>query len=392
MLRTEYGTKTSQRVNEFLEAKGRNSASSKLAYTSALKHLQTVIDEKYSLYNYDNIIDAILNKEVDVYELLNNFISYAMNRNIGPKSIKAYTSALKSYFGWNDVDIIPNKFKRRVTLPTINRIDEEAIEASDIRKIILACNNRRLKTYLLVLASGGMRAVEGLSIRNMDIDFSSSPTRLKIRADYSKTRTERFVYISDEATMQLQRWNEWKYKNPDRIRKFHNNDLVFTLSVSDSPKNLYVKVWQEFQKLLTIVKMDERKDESLLNRRHKVTIHSIRRFVYTTICDVADQAYAEWFLGHSKSVYHTKKEDSKREIYQNKIMKYLTFLDYSFLEKSNNSIESRLEEKEKEIMLLRKRDTDSADKITRLEENMNTLIQTLVSRGVLEPTKKKEIT
>ena len=380
---------TSKRANEFLEAKGRNSVYSKLAYTSALKHLQTVIEDKYSLYNYDNIIDAILNKEVDVYELLNNFISYAMNRNIGPKSIKAYTSALKSYFAWHDVDIIPNKFKRRVTLPTINKVDEEAIEASDIRKILLACNNRRLKTYLLVLASGGMRAVEGLSIRNMDIDFSSSPTRLKIRADYSKTRTERFVYISDEATMQLQRWNEWKYKNPDRIRKFHNIDLVFTLSVSDSPKNLYVKVWQEFQKLLTIVKMDERKDESLLNRRHKVTIHSIRRFVYTTICDVADQAYAEWFLGHSKSVYHTKKEDSKREIYQNKIMKYLTFLDYSFLEKSNNSIESRLEEKEKEIMLLRKRDTDSADKITRLEENMNTLLQTLVSKGVLEPTKSK---
>ena len=89
------------------------------------------------LYNYDNIIDAILNKEVDVYEVLNNFVSYAMNRNIGAKSIKAYASALKSYFGCHDVDIIPSKFKRRVTLPTISKIDEEAIEASDIRKIIL---------------------------------------------------------------------------------------------------------------------------------------------------------------------------------------------------------------------------------------------------------------
>ena len=153
---------SSKRVNEFLDAKGRNSKSSKLAYSSALEHLKNVIDDKYSLYNYDNIIEAILHNEVDVYELLNNFISYAMNRNISPKSIKAYISAIKSYFGWFDVDIIPNKFKRRVALPTVNRIDEEAIEASDIRKILLACNNRRLKAYLLVLASGGMRAVEGL--------------------------------------------------------------------------------------------------------------------------------------------------------------------------------------------------------------------------------------
>ena len=156
MLSTVFDITSSQRVSEFLEAKGRNSISSKLAYASALKHLGHVIDDKYSLYNNDNIIDPILHKEVDVYELLNNFVSYAMDRNISPKSIKAYMSALKSYFGWFDIDIIPNKFKRRVTLPKINRIDEEAIEASDIRKFLLACNNRRLKTYLLFLASGGV--------------------------------------------------------------------------------------------------------------------------------------------------------------------------------------------------------------------------------------------
>jgi len=45
-------------------------------------------------------------------------------------------------------------------MPKSHREDEEPLDASDIRKILLACNNRRLKTYLLVLASGGMRAVE----------------------------------------------------------------------------------------------------------------------------------------------------------------------------------------------------------------------------------------
>ena len=34
------------------------------------------------------------------------------------------------------------------------------------------CSNRRLKAYLLVLASGGMRAIEALTIRECDIDFS----------------------------------------------------------------------------------------------------------------------------------------------------------------------------------------------------------------------------
>ena len=58
------------------------------------------------------------------------------------------------------------------------REDEEPIDASDIRKILLACNNRRLKTLLLFLASGAMRVTECLAIRNMDIDFTVSPTKM----------------------------------------------------------------------------------------------------------------------------------------------------------------------------------------------------------------------
>ena len=67
--------------------------------------------------------------------------------------------AVRSYLAYYDIDIIPSKFKRKVKMPKMYREDEEALDASDIRKILLGCNNRRLKSYLLVLASGGMRAV-----------------------------------------------------------------------------------------------------------------------------------------------------------------------------------------------------------------------------------------
>ena len=94
-------TITSRRVNDFLEAMGRNSNSSKASYTSALEHLRNMIAEKYPRYDYDNIIDAMMIKEVDVYELLNNFVAYAMNRNITEKSVLFYTSVLKSYFSFH---------------------------------------------------------------------------------------------------------------------------------------------------------------------------------------------------------------------------------------------------------------------------------------------------
>ena len=101
---------------------------------------------------------------------------------------------------YHDIDVMPSKFKRKVKMPKSYREDEEPLDVSDIRKILLSCNNRRSKAYLLVLASGGMRAAEALAIRLKDIDFIVNPTKVHIRKEYSKTKTARDVSISDEAT------------------------------------------------------------------------------------------------------------------------------------------------------------------------------------------------
>lgn len=131
-------------------------------------------------------------------------------------------TSVRSYFAYHDVDVIPTKFKRKVKMS--HREDEEALDTLDIRKILLACNNRRLRTYLLVLASGGMPAVEGLAIRIKDVDFSVNPTKIHIRKEYAKTRVARDIYISDEATHYLKQWLDWKYSNPERPRLQDEND------------------------------------------------------------------------------------------------------------------------------------------------------------------------
>jgi len=58
--------------------------------------------------------------------------------------------------------VIPSKFKRKVKMPKTYHEDEE-LDASDIRKILLACSNRKLKACLPFLASGGMRVGEALA-------------------------------------------------------------------------------------------------------------------------------------------------------------------------------------------------------------------------------------
>src|SRR5262249_14859647 len=114
------------------------------------------------------------------------------------------------------------------------------------------------------------------------------------------------------------------------------------------------------QKVLAIVGMDERKEEGV-HKRRKITLHSFRRFVKTVISDQTNQDYSEWFLGHNKSPYYTKKEPERREIYATKCMKYLTFLDYTTLEARGKGIEANLLEKDREIAGLKEKyDADIA--------------------------------
>ena len=237
-----------QKVNTFLSSIERNSLKSRNAYQNGLINFQRFLPQKYPDYNLETILKPLVEDKINRYELLDGFISYLQISGLTPSSVKLYMSSVRSYFGYYDVDVIPSKFKRKVKMPKSYREDEEPLDASDIRKILLACNNRRLKAYLLVLASGGMRAVEGLAIRIKDIDFSVNLTKVHIRKEYSKTRVSRDIYISNEATYYLKQWLDWKYNNPERPRQQDENDLVFTIYRNKNPNTLYVSVLSEFQK------------------------------------------------------------------------------------------------------------------------------------------------
>ena len=55
-------------------------------------------------------------------------------------------------------------------------------------------------------------------------------------------------------------------------------------------------------------------------------------------------------------------------------MKYLTFLDYTTLEATGKNIEAKLSEKEKEIQLLRQRDSVNTDAIANLSDQFMKLM------------------
>jgi integrase len=289
-----------------------------------------------------------------------------------------YVAGVRSYLAYFDIEIMPSKFKRKVRMPKLYREDEQPIDAEDIRKILLSCNNRRLKTYLLILASGAMRARELLATRVKDYDLSVSPTKVHIRKEYSKTGIGRDIYISDEATYYLKQWLDWRYNNEEIPQKSNPDDLVFAIRHNTDPHGIYPRILDEFEKLLAIVGLDERKEGS---KRRKITLHSLRRHCKGIISNQVNQDYSEWFLGHSKSPYYTLKEAERSKIYATKVMKYLT-LDYTTLQVTGKNIEAKIQEKDIEIQLLKEKHTQD---IENMKEQMLAIEKSQVETRNLLP-------
>lgn len=373
-----------KKVKLFLDSVGRNSSNSKRIYGIGLEHFQAFVKTEYSNDTVETILTALASGKIDVYSLMDAFVSYLVTKKLSANSISLYIAALRSYLAYHDIDIVQTKFKRKVRMPKGYKEEAEPLDSSDIRKILLSCSNRRLKAYLLVLASSGCRAVEALAIRNKDIDFSSSPTKIHIRKEYTKTRTARTVYISDEAATYLKNeWLVWKYaRRRGKVIESNPDDIVFSNRTSHHPEMLYTHVLNEFGKVLKIIGLDTKKE----NNRNKLALHSFRRFVKTTVATYSNSDYSEWLLGHSGSPYFSQKAAEKSRIYAD-LMRHLTFLDYTHIEATGKSNEAQLAAAHKRIAelesKLRQKDIESAS----TREDLDAVLKVLRKEGKLPPLK-----
>jgi hypothetical protein len=169
------------KVQSFLENVSRNSKYSAGVYGTGLVYFSSFLAQKGLGHTPESILEPLRKNEINVYELFEGFVDFLVSTGLSIPTIRLHVAAIRSYLAYHDIDVIPSKFKRKVRMPKLYREDEVPIDAEDIRKILLACNNRRMKAYLLVLASGAMRAIEALAIRLRDCDFSVKPSKVHIR-------------------------------------------------------------------------------------------------------------------------------------------------------------------------------------------------------------------
>jgi hypothetical protein len=78
--------------------------------------------------NCETILEPLSENRINIYEFFDGLVSYILSTkpDITPKSLALYLAAIRSYFAFYDIDVIPSKFRRRVKVPRLYREDEEA--------------------------------------------------------------------------------------------------------------------------------------------------------------------------------------------------------------------------------------------------------------------------
>lgn len=167
-------------------------------------------DGKFTL---DELVSKVREGSEDPYTIIRNYAAFQQrNNNISNSTLKFRVVTLKNFLEFYDVDISPRKFKLKVKLPKVVRKTKEALSKEDVIDILNTCSDIRLKTYLMLLASTGMRPVEALSIRVKDLDLKSNPSRLFVRGEYTKTRSDRIIFLTQELDNQLSSWLSFRYR------------------------------------------------------------------------------------------------------------------------------------------------------------------------------------
>ena len=156
----------------------------------------------------------------------------------------------------------------------------------------------------------------GGSVRIKDLNLGSKPATVFVRGEYTKTKADRVVSLTEEVTQQLKSWVSYKYRKRRvchdqdgktvteyRIPSKEGTDLLFAVYQTKrkpNPDGLYDDIAKSFAKTLDRMGKGDREDGN--EQRRQITLHSFRRLVKTTISDLGYADYSEYFIGHSGSI------------------------------------------------------------------------------------------
>ena len=291
------------RLAEFFEVMGNKSESTLSGYRSAiwlyLKFVLGIVDG--SKADCPKYVDEYFDGQPDVCSDFKRYLRTQAGKP--PLSARQTYNQIKMFLETvTDAPFTPKELKTlKNELPKGGVSTQEAdLDTEALRAILQHCDVKG-KAVLLCLATGGMRIGELLQVRCKDVDLDALPAKIEIRAAGTKTRSQRYTYISSEAVAAVREWvkvrpahiaatvikskNIGKTVNADDDRLFPFSDTV----TNQLFREAVVKVYGE----------NETDSTTGRSMRH---VHQLRKFFISQLSLSIPVEVADFFAGHKSAL------------------------------------------------------------------------------------------
>lgn len=211
--------------------------------------------------NPDEFVEKVKGGALDPNETYRDFVVKLASSNLAPKSVAAWSSALKKFFAANGIEI-----SRKVPIKVYN-IHEDTLPSRDDLKKVLESSSLRTKVCVLLMSSAGLRIGELHQLKVGDVDLQKNPPTLRIRATGAKERKGRITFITDETRKILEEYLSLR-NNPEA-------DAPLISREDGKPMS--------YQNLQFILNMAFRKFSEKEGKRFKLHPHSLRKWFKTQL-------------------------------------------------------------------------------------------------------------
>ena len=339
------------RVERFLDRKFRTSRSfaTKETYKGGINKFK---DFAYQDYNqeFDKFLDNILSNVLDPVEVLDNFYTYLTkvpnpySKRIGYSNatIRQYLITAKEFLNDVGCKIYSEDIRRKFKLPRQIITHTEGLTKEIIAQI-LRLANYKLATVILIACSSGMRIGEIVQLKLSDVDLTTNPTTIAIRAETTKTRESRITHISREAAQALKDYlaKSKTAKNNDHYIFLFNHEKKLEILNEEETRLRVRATIHNFENQLNHVIADiPELNKRAENMRFQVHFHAFRYFFKTQVTDAHESDFAEALMGHKsiKLLYYRQNAKKRQKTYLD-VEHALTISETEHIEKNYSELQ-----------------------------------------------------
>jgi len=315
-----------------------NKYNTRKTYASSFKKFFSFIygkNGKVGIEDCNRLSLHYLNEERDYFMDLLNFIKWLNDNKTPPKSVGVHVACVSEWLAYNGIEfnhrqkrMLRNKMPRNTA-----RTVEEVLDREIIKKILLYMPIHG-KALFLLLASSGMRLGEVLKLELDDIDLTTTPPKIVVRQEYTKTEEGRITFMSSEAAEALREWLKVRDKY---IAQARNKNRGLVSKGIGKEKELEDRRVFPFSANIAYSLWVKALEKAGFNGRDKSTgrkkyrIHGLRKFFRSQLGLAVGSDIAEVLMGHS-GVYQKYSLEELTQLYLKGEHKLIIFAPKKLIE------------------------------------------------------------